>query len=66
MQLGAEMAEIEGGVPDAGARIGQERRHRLAEERDIGLLPLAGGALEAEQALAGRYEQVLGHFLSAS
>ena len=61
MQLGTEMAEIERGVPVAAARIGEERRDRLAEERHIGLLPFAADALETEQALARRDEQILRH-----
>jgi hypothetical protein len=48
MQLGAEMAEIERGIPVARAWVGEERRHRLAQERYKGLLPFAAGALEAE------------------
>ena len=52
MQLGAEVAEVQRGVPAAVARIGQRQRHVVAEEGGVGDPPTALAAREHEQSLA--------------
>src|SRR6185369_314719 len=65
MQLAAEVAEVEGGVDRAVARIDEHLAHRIAEEVGAPGLPAAGAPAPLQQALAGCDPEGVGHGFSS-
>jgi hypothetical protein len=59
-QLGAEMAEVEGGI-DGAVGVCQHRGNRIAEELCVGYLPLPVAARDLEQTLAGSDMEPIDH-----